>query len=116
MYSAVTSGVDKLIDSRCRATIGIVSNLRHGKHKLHKAGQSRWLGRRPIVRGVAMNPVDHPHGGGEGRTKGEMRSAEELFILRMALPSFARALTSLFVQSLLLLEKNTIFLIKSNKD
>nr|AND50539.1 ribosomal protein L2 [Sphagnum orientale]AND50853.1 ribosomal protein L2 [Sphagnum falcatulum]UQM88493.1 ribosomal protein L2 [Sphagnum subsecundum] len=64
------SGVDKLIDSRCRATIGIVSNLRHGKHKLHKAGQSRWLGRRPIVRGVAMNPVDHPHGGGEGRTKG----------------------------------------------
>nr|YP_009676006.1 ribosomal protein L2 [Solenostoma sphaerocarpum]QDE12843.1 ribosomal protein L2 [Solenostoma sphaerocarpum] len=64
------SGVDKLIDSRCRATIGIVSNLNHGKHKLNKAGQSRWLGRRPIVRGVAMNPVDHPHGGGEGRTKG----------------------------------------------
>nr|YP_010881121.1 ribosomal protein L2 [Pallavicinia lyellii]WIA66623.1 ribosomal protein L2 [Pallavicinia lyellii] len=64
------SGVDKLIDSRCRATIGIVSNPNHGKHKLNKAGQSRWLGRRPIVRGVAMNPVDHPHGGGEGRTKG----------------------------------------------
>nr|QIA59598.1 ribosomal protein L2 [Conocephalum conicum] len=64
------SGVDKLIDSRCRATIGIVSNLNHGKCKLNKAGQSRWLGRRPIVRGVAMNPVDHPHGGGEGRTKG----------------------------------------------
>nr|YP_004927639.1 ribosomal protein L2 [Anomodon rugelii]AEH99686.1 ribosomal protein L2 [Anomodon rugelii] len=64
------SGVDKLIDSRCRATVGIVSNLHHGKRKLDKAGQSRWLGRRPIVRGVAMNPVDHPHGGGEGRTKG----------------------------------------------
>nr|YP_009674822.1 ribosomal protein L2 [Fossombronia foveolata]QDE12800.1 ribosomal protein L2 [Fossombronia foveolata] len=64
------SGVDKLIDSRCRATIGIVSNPNRGKHKLNKAGQSRWLGRRPIVRGVAMNPVDHPHGGGEGRTKG----------------------------------------------
>nr|YP_010881079.1 ribosomal protein L2 [Moerckia flotoviana]QDE10622.1 ribosomal protein L2 [Pallavicinia lyellii]WIA66581.1 ribosomal protein L2 [Moerckia flotoviana] len=64
------SGVDKLIDSRCRATIGIVSNPNHGKHKLNKAGQSRWLGRRPIVRGVAMNPVDHPHGGGGGRTKG----------------------------------------------
>nr|QIA60057.1 ribosomal protein L2 [Radula japonica] len=64
------SGVDKLMDSRCRATIGIVSNLNHGRHKLNKAGQSRWLGRRPIVRGVAMNPVDHPHGGGEGRTKG----------------------------------------------
>jgi ribosomal protein L2 len=64
------SGVDKPIDSRCRATIGIVSNPNHGSHKLNKAGQSRWLGRRPIVRGVAMNPVDHPHGGGEGRTKG----------------------------------------------
>nr|YP_010576524.1 ribosomal protein L2 [Andreaea regularis]UZN44065.1 ribosomal protein L2 [Andreaea regularis] len=64
------SGVDKLIDSRCRATVGIVSNLHHGNRKLDKAGQSRWLGRRPIVRGVAMNPVDHPHGGGEGRTKG----------------------------------------------
>nr|QKO27827.1 ribosomal protein L2 [Pentastemona sumatrana] len=64
------SGVEKLIDSRCRATIGIVSNPNHGARKLRKAGQSRWLGGRPIVRGVAMNPVDHPHGGGEGRTKG----------------------------------------------
>nr|QKO27810.1 ribosomal protein L2 [Chorigyne cylindrica] len=64
------SGVEKLIDSRCRANIGIVSNTNHGARKLRKAGQSRWLGRRPIVRGVAMNPVDHPHGGGEGRTKG----------------------------------------------
>nr|UXD79038.1 ribosomal protein L2 [Schisandra repanda] len=64
------SGVEKLIDSRCRATIGQVSNPNHGARKLRKAGQSRWLGRRPIVRGVAMNPVDHPHGGGEGRTKG----------------------------------------------
>uniref|UniRef100_UPI0030FF300C ribosomal protein L2 n=1 Tax=Cyathodium cavernarum TaxID=351593 RepID=UPI0030FF300C len=63
-------GVDKLPDSGCRATIGTVSNPNHGKRKLNKAGQSRWLGRRPIVRGVAMNPVDHPHGGGEGRTKG----------------------------------------------
>ncbi len=64
------SGVDKLIDSRCRATIGIVSNPNHYQRKRSLAGQSRWLGRRPIVRGVAMNPVDHPHGGGEGRTKG----------------------------------------------
>ncbi|KAG2481056.1 hypothetical protein PVAP13_J683678 [Panicum virgatum] len=63
------SGVEKLIDSRCRATIGIVSNPNHGARKLRKAGQSRWLGRRPIVRGVAMNPVDHPHGE-VGRTKG----------------------------------------------
>ncbi|KAF3957237.1 hypothetical protein CMV_017735 [Castanea mollissima] len=63
------SGAEKLIDSRCRATIGMVSNPSHGAQKLRKAGQSRWLGRRPVVRGVAMNPVDHPHGGGEGRSK-----------------------------------------------
>ncbi|KAJ6677555.1 39S RIBOSOMAL PROTEIN L2 MITOCHONDRIAL [Salix viminalis] len=63
------SGVVKKIDSRCRATIGIVSNPSHKDKKLRKAGQSRWLGRRPTVRGVAMNPVDHPHGGGEGRSK-----------------------------------------------
>lgn len=64
------SGVEKLVDSRCRATIGVASNPEHGAIKLRKAGQSRWLGRRPVVRGVAMNPVDHPHGGGEGRTSG----------------------------------------------
>ena len=63
-------GVEKLIDPRCRATIGIVPNPNHGARKRSLAGQSRWLGRRPTVRGVAMNPVDHPHGGGEGRTKG----------------------------------------------
>nr|KAJ0228620.1 hypothetical protein LSAT_V11C100031410 [Lactuca sativa] len=63
------SGVEKLIDSRCRATIGVVSNPEHATKKLRKAGQSRWLGRRPVVRGVAMNPVDHPHGGGEGKSK-----------------------------------------------
>ncbi|XP_065633008.1 large ribosomal subunit protein uL2my, C-terminal part [Quercus suber] len=63
------SGAEKMIDSRCRATIGMVSNPSHGALKLRKAGQSRWLGRRPVVRGVAMNPVDHPHGGGEGRSK-----------------------------------------------
>ncbi|KAJ9189466.1 hypothetical protein P3X46_000755 [Hevea brasiliensis] len=63
------SGAEKLIDSRCRATIGRVSNPSHNTRTLRKAGQSRWLGRRPVVRGVAMNPVDHPHGGGEGRSK-----------------------------------------------
>ncbi|XP_027164974.1 uncharacterized protein LOC113765114 [Coffea eugenioides] len=63
------SGRKKSIDTRCRATIGQVSNPEHGKKKLRKAGQSRWLGRRPKVRGVAMNPVDHPHGGGEGKSK-----------------------------------------------
>ncbi|KAG2703598.1 hypothetical protein I3843_06G137200 [Carya illinoinensis] len=63
------SGAEKLINSRCRATIGQVSNPGHGARKLRKAGQSRWLGIRPKVRGVAMNPVDHPHGGGEGKSK-----------------------------------------------
>ena len=64
------SGEVKLVDSRCRATVGVSSNPKHGVRKYSKAGNSRWLGRRPVVRGVAMNPVDHPHGGGEGRTKG----------------------------------------------
>ncbi|XP_020551175.1 uncharacterized protein LOC110012334 [Sesamum indicum] len=63
------SGTKKLIDKKCRATIGVVSNPEHGSKKLRKAGQSRWLGQRPVVRGVATNPVDHPHGGGEGRSK-----------------------------------------------
>ncbi|KAL1535409.1 Large ribosomal subunit protein uL2my, C-terminal part [Salvia divinorum] len=63
------SGEKRLIDKRCRATIGAVSNPEHGTKKLRKAGQSRWLGIRPTVRGVAMNPVDHPHGGGEGKSK-----------------------------------------------
>ncbi|PKI69772.1 hypothetical protein CRG98_009647 [Punica granatum] len=63
------SGHEKQIDTRCRATVGQVSNPSHGARKLRKAGQSRWLGRRPVVRGVAMNPHDHPHGGGEGRSK-----------------------------------------------
>ncbi|GLT26380.1 hypothetical protein SLA2020_014520 [Shorea laevis] len=63
------SGAEKRVDSKCRATVGVVSNPSHGTRKLRKAGQSRWLGRRPVVRGVAMNPIDHPHGGGEGRSK-----------------------------------------------
>ena len=57
-----------LID--CRATIGSVSNPEHSLRKIGKAGATRWRGVRPTVRGVAMNPVDHPHGGGEGRTSG----------------------------------------------
>ncbi len=54
----------------CRATIGQVGNLEHENLSHGKAGRSRWLGKRPNVRGIAMNPVDHPHGGGEGRSKG----------------------------------------------
>ena len=64
------SGEQRLVRGECRATVGSVSNPDHQNINLGKAGRSRWLGRRPNVRGVVMNPVDHPHGGGEGRTSG----------------------------------------------
>ena len=64
------SGETRYLSARCRATIGEVGNHEHQNQSLGKAGRSRWLGRRPRVRGVAMNPVDHPMGGGEGRTSG----------------------------------------------
>jgi len=64
------SGEFRRVDIRCMASIGIVGNSDHSNQKVGKAGRSRWLGVRPNVRGVAMNPVDHPHGGGEGRTAG----------------------------------------------
>lgn len=64
------SGEIRKILTTCKATIGFVSNSDHGLEVLGKAGKSRWLGRRPRVRGVAMNPVDHPMGGGEGRASG----------------------------------------------
>ena len=64
------SGEMRLVPESCRATIGSVSNGDHSNRKIGKAGKKRHLGVRPTVRGVAMNPVDHPHGGGEGRTSG----------------------------------------------
>ncbi|MCE5268007.1 MAG: 50S ribosomal protein L2 [Planctomycetaceae bacterium] len=64
------SGEIRRVPATCRATIGIVGNSDHMGIVLGKAGRTRWLGRRPHVRGTAMNPIDHPHGGGEGRTKG----------------------------------------------
>jgi len=64
------SGEVRLIHQECMATVGAVSNPDHMNINLGKAGRKRWLGKRPQVRGVAMNPVDHPHGGGEGRTSG----------------------------------------------
>mgnify|MGYP005850935449 CR=1 FL=1 len=64
------SGEVRRVLSKCMATIGQVGNLDHENVSLGKAGRSRWLGRRPHNRGVTMNPVDHPHGGGEGRTSG----------------------------------------------
>jgi len=64
------SGEVRMVHRRCYATIGEVGNAEHENIVSGKAGRSRWLGKRPTVRGVAMNPVDHPHGGGEGRTSG----------------------------------------------
>ncbi|TQV83719.1 50S ribosomal protein L2 [Denitrobaculum tricleocarpae] len=64
------SGEVRMVRSECMATIGAVSNPDESNQKLGKAGRKRWMGKRPSVRGVAMNPIDHPHGGGEGRTSG----------------------------------------------
>ena len=71
-YSLIkmTSGEVRKIDSRCMATIGVLSNADQKNIKIGKAGRSRWLGRRPHTRGVVKNPVDHPHGGGEGKSAG----------------------------------------------
>jgi len=66
----LSSGETRMIHADCMATVGAVSNSDNSNTKLGKAGRKRWLGKRPQVRGVAMNPIDHPHGGGEGRTSG----------------------------------------------
>jgi large subunit ribosomal protein L2 len=64
------SGETRMVHLDCYATVGQVGNLDHENISVGKAGRTRWLGRRPTVRGVAMNPIDHPHGGGEGKTSG----------------------------------------------
>lgn len=64
------SGEVRMVALKCRATVGQVGNLEHENASVGKAGRNRWKGRRPKVRGVAMNPVDHPHGGGEGKSSG----------------------------------------------
>ena len=64
------SGIQRLVPLKCSATVGSVSNNDYKIQTIGKAGRSRWLSRRPKVRGVAMNPIDHPHGGGEGKTSG----------------------------------------------
>ena len=66
----LNSGEQRVVHGSCMATVGAVSNSDHGNINDGKAGRSRWRGRRPANRGVSMNPVDHPHGGGEGRTSG----------------------------------------------
>lgn len=68
VHLKLASGEVRMIHRECMATIGQVGNLDHQNISIGKAGRSRWLGRRPKVRGVAMNPVDHPHGGGEGKS------------------------------------------------
>ena len=62
------SGEVRLVDINCMATIGTVGNIEHGNIKIGKAGRKRWMGIRPSVRGTAMDPASHPHGGGEGRS------------------------------------------------
>ena len=69
-FIRLSSGEKRYVNLSCFATLGVVSNSMSNKQNLGKAGMSRWLGIRPKVRGVAMNPVDHPHGGGEGKTSG----------------------------------------------
>jgi large subunit ribosomal protein L2 len=64
------SGEMRMVNKKCLATIGEIGNEDHMNVSLGKAGRNRWMGNRPKVRGVVMNPVDHPHGGGEGRTSG----------------------------------------------
>ncbi len=66
----LASGEVRMVRQECMASIGAVSNPDHSNESIGKAGRKRWMGVRPTVRGIAMNPVDHPHGGGEGRTKG----------------------------------------------
>lgn len=66
------SGEVRMVLQTCRATIGVVGNAEHEILSVGKAGKSRWLGKRPTVRGTVMNPVDHPHGGGEGKSKGHL--------------------------------------------
>ena len=70
MQVKLPSGEVRMVLDCCWATVGQVGNLDHEKISLGKAGRARYLGRRPKVRGVVMNPVDHPHGGGEGKTSG----------------------------------------------
>ena len=65
------SGEERLVHKNCRGTVGRVINLEKNLEKKKKAGESRWLGKKPVVRGVAMNPVDHAHGGGEGKKSGK---------------------------------------------
>ena len=71
-FVRLSSGIIKQLSIFSFATVGIIGNISHSKNRMYKAGQNRWLGKRPTVRGVAKNPVDHPHGGGEGKKSQNM--------------------------------------------
>lgn len=83
----LSSGELRLIPLNCYATLGIVSNINHKKESISKAGRSRWLNKRPHVRGVAKNPIDHPHGGGEGKTSGGRPSVTPKGIITKGKPT-----------------------------
>lgn len=83
----LSSGEVKQILLSCYATLGVVSNMNHKKINVGKAGRSRWLNRRPHVRGVAKNPIDHPHGGGEGKTSGGRPSVTPKGIITKGKPT-----------------------------
>ena len=81
------SGEMRKVPAKCRATLGTVSNSEHNLEKIGKAGATRWRGNRPTARGLAMNPVDHPHGGGEGKTSGGRCSVTPWGILTKGYPT-----------------------------
>jgi large subunit ribosomal protein L2 len=101
----------RLFDARCFATIGVVSNMLHKLMKLKKAGENRWLGRRPIVRGVAKNPVDHPHGGGQGKTSGGRCSVSPWSVLTKGFPTRKKNKVNPFI----LISKRKAWLKKQEK-
>lgn len=97
------SGEIRIVNANCRATIGTVGNKTHSNQSLGKAGRKRWLGRRPRVRGVAMNPVDHPMGGGEGRTSGGGHPVSPWSQLAKGYPTRKKSKTS---NSMILVRRN----------
>ncbi|MDP0499104.1 MAG: 50S ribosomal protein L2 [Verrucomicrobiota bacterium JB022] len=88
------SGEVRMVNAECRATIGEVGNSTHGNEKLGKAGRNRWKGKRPRVRGVAMNPIDHPMGGGQGKTSGGGHPVSPWGQLSKGFPTRKRSKTS----------------------
>ena len=88
------SGEVRMVNAECRATIGEVGNSTHGNEKMGKAGRNRWKGRRPRVRGVAMNPIDHPMGGGQGKTSGGGHPVSPWGQLSKGFPTRKRSKTS----------------------